>query len=451
MNELLDIYHRNFPNNVRDEKIVKKILSNPDNHILEKRVDGKLVGVSIINKNTILMICVDEDYRHSGVGTKLLNESEAYILNHGFDKVNVGAGYDYLMPGVPISDDNLSFFERRFYKHSWGSDECFDMDMELKDTICDYNLGDTVNEIKYRLATIEDLDEIKKCTDDAYKEFTDYYMDTSLYDINNDQIVLVADDNGEICGTLIISKETEAPNMGSVGCTATKHNHQGQGIATNMVKIGTKYLKDLGYKYGHLGYTYTGLDKMYGKAGYKISTRYFMAEKDLVKTKEVDFVCRKINRDEFDKLRHSFHDNDEMWNMYKTKRMKQYDENDLDIYVIELHDQVIGEVSVHYNSHDLEGEAIPNQRIYVQAFRIEPSYQGRGLGQKLMNYMLSDLESKGITEFTIGVEENNEVAKHIYFKYGFTEEIDHGKGDILDPSDYTLYLRRIQKDKVFSK
>ena len=163
------------------------------------------------------------------------------------------------------------------------------------------------------------------------------------------------------------------------------------------------------------------------------------------------FVCRKINRDEFDKLRHSFHDNDEMWNMYKTKRMKQYDENDLDIYVIELHDQVIGEVTVHYNSHDLEGEAIPNQRIYVQAFRIEPSYQGRGLGQKLMNYMLSDLESKGITEFTIGVEENNEVAKHIYFKYGFTEEIDHGKGDILDPSDYTLYLRKIQKDKVFSK
>ncbi len=59
MNELLDIYHRNFPNNVRDEKIVKKILSNPDNHILEKRVDGKLVGVSIINKNTIMMICVD--------------------------------------------------------------------------------------------------------------------------------------------------------------------------------------------------------------------------------------------------------------------------------------------------------------------------------------------------------------------------------------------------------
>ena len=29
-----------------------------------------------------------------------------------------------------------------------------------------------------------------------------------------------------------------------------------------MVQIGTKYLKNLGYKYGHLGYIYTGLDKM---------------------------------------------------------------------------------------------------------------------------------------------------------------------------------------------
>ena len=37
--------------------------------------------------------------------------------------------------------------------------------MELKDTICDYNLDETVNGIKYRLATINDLKEIKKCTD----------------------------------------------------------------------------------------------------------------------------------------------------------------------------------------------------------------------------------------------------------------------------------------------
>ena len=45
-------------------------------------------------------------------------------------------------------------------------------------------------------------------------------------------------------------------------------------------------------------------------------------------------------------------------------------------------------------------------------------------------------------EFTIGVEEDNEKAKHIYFKYGFTEAIDYGKGDEFDPTEYTLYLKK---------
>ena len=56
-----------------------------------------------------------------------------------------------------------------------------------------------------------------------------------------------------------------------------------------------------------------------------------------------------------------------------------------------------------------------------------------------------DLEKKGITEFTIGVEDDNEVAKYIYFKYGFTEEIDHGEGDEFDPTDYTLYMKSIKR------
>ncbi len=448
MDELLEIYHRNFPSNIREEETVRRILSNPDNYIIAKRINSTLIGVSIINKNTIIMLCVNKEYRKKGIGTKLLNQSEKYILENNYDKVNIGAGFDYLMPGVPINDENISFFKRRFYTHSWNDDECFDMDMELKDTICNYNLGDTINGITYRLATIKDLEEIKKCTDDAEASFTKYYMNNNLYDIDNNQVVLVAEDNGEICGTLIISKETEAPNTGSVGCTTTKHNHQGRGIATTMVQIGTKYLKDLGYKYGHLGYTYTGLDKMYGKAGYKVTTKYFMAEKPLVKIKDSDFNFRKLRKEEFDKLKHSFNDTEELWTKYKEMRMKQYDENDVDTYIVELNNQIVGEVTINYSSHDLPTEAIPNQRVYVQAFRIEPSYQGYGLGQRLMDYTLSDLENNGITEFTIGVEDDNEVAKHIYFKYGFTEAIDHGKGDIFDPTDYTLYMRTIEKKKT---
>ena len=59
-----------------------------------------------------------------------------------------------------------------------------------------------------------------------------------------------------------------------------------------------------------------------------------------------------------------------------------------------------------------------------------------------MEYTINDLKQKGFKEFTISVEEDNEKAKYIYFKYGFTKAIDYGKGDEFDPREYTLYLKK---------
>ena len=90
----------------------------------------------------------------------------------------------------------------------------------------------------------------------------------------------------------------------------------------------------------------------------------------------------------------------------------------------------------------MKSETIPNIRVYFEAFRIDKKYQGKGLGQKLIEYTINDLKEKGFKEFTIGVEEDNEKAKYIYLKYGFIEAIDYGKGDEFDPSEYTLYLKK---------
>lgn len=280
--ELYDIYKRNFPFNIREEKTEVKILNNKDNYVIEKRNKlGKLIGVSIINKNTIIMLCVDKEYRNKGIGNKLLKESEKYIKNNNYNKINIGEGFDYLMPGVPLVENNEIFFTKRGYIHSWGNDECFDMAMNLSDINYNENLDSTINGIEYRFATLKDIKEIKNCVDNAEESFTQYYLNKKLYDENNNQRVLIATKDNEVCGTLIISIETEAKDTGSVGCTTTKTNYRHQGIATNLVRIGTKYLKDIGLKYGYLGYTYTGLDKLYGSSGYHITTKYMMAEKEL--------------------------------------------------------------------------------------------------------------------------------------------------------------------------
>ena len=282
LEELYNIYKENFKFNIRSKATEISILSNPDNKIIEERNEqGKLIGVAVINKSTILMLCVDKEYRNKGIGSKLLKKSEELVLENGYSKINLGEGFDYLMPGVPILDDNESFFKKRGYVHSWGEDECFDMDMNLDDIDYNEKVGDTIDGILYRFATINDLKEIEECVNDAEEKFTKYYMNPALYNDANNERVLIALKDKKVCGTLIVSIEVEAKSTGSVGCTTTMTAYRHRKIASNMVRIGTRYLKDIGMKYGHLGYTYTGLDKMYGYAGYKISNKYMMAEKTL--------------------------------------------------------------------------------------------------------------------------------------------------------------------------
>lgn len=153
-------------------------------------------------------------------------------------------------------------------------------------------------------------------------------------------------------------------------------------------------------------------------------------------------IIRKILKEEFIKLKDLFPGNEELWIKYSKQRLKQFDNKEIDVYVIEDTNEFIGELTVNYISHDLLSETIPNIRVYFEAFRIDKKYQGKGLGKKLIEYTINDLKEKGFKEFTIGVEEDNERAKHIYFKYGFTKAIDYGKGDEFDPTDYTLYLKK---------
>lgn len=297
MNKYYDMFRRNFPYVSREDKTINEILNNKNNIVIEKRDKKKLMGVSIINKNAILMLCVEEQYRNNGVGTFLLKESEKIIKENGYTEVIVGVGFDYLAPGIPTSKkyyasenekiysglntNSSDFFEKRGYKHLWDCN-CFDMFLPLKEfNKTNYIIGSVIDGILYRWATIEDLDEIIKCVDDAESDFTQYYKNEKLYSDKNNQRVLVAVKENEIVGTLIVSVETEAKDLGCVGCTTVKHSCRGKHIGVNIVIVGTNYLKDLGLTNANLSYTYTGMDHMYGYSGYKISCYYMMARKKI--------------------------------------------------------------------------------------------------------------------------------------------------------------------------
>lgn len=302
MIEIYEMFKRNFPYISREEKTLKEIINNENNKYFEKRIDNKLIGCAIVNKNTILLLVVDKEYQNQGIGTNLLEECEKYIINNGYNEIVLGVGFNYLMPGVPtskkytdsvyenldslVNDKASNYFEKREYIHSWGECNCFDMKMSLDKFIKNDNkIGDSINDIYYRWATIDDLDEIIECADDACQfqdgKFSRYYKNTDLYKENNNQKVLVAVKNNKIVGTLIVSIETEGINLGNVGCTCVKFSETHQKIGTYLVRLGTKYLKDIGLSNASLSYTYTGLDKLYGDSGYEISCYYMMGKKKI--------------------------------------------------------------------------------------------------------------------------------------------------------------------------
>ncbi len=224
-----------------------------------------------------------EDFQNRGIGSELLRQSETYIASRGFNKIITGTGKDYIMPGVPMNNGVHNFFKKRGYIHSWGDLGCFDMRQMLKDfNYNEYSAGDTINGITYRWADINDLSGIMNCLSDNEEDFTAYYKNEKLYEKDANTLVLLAENHDEVMGTLFVGIETECKNMGSIGLTATARKHRNKGIATNMVKLGTKYLKDKGLEKAHLSYTYTDLVNLYGRAGYKICMEYFMGEKDLL-------------------------------------------------------------------------------------------------------------------------------------------------------------------------
>ena len=295
--ELYALFQRNFPFTVREESVARNNLHHEGNHIIEKRHDGQLIAAAVVNENAILMLCVDEAYRRQGIGSSLLAEAEAAIRQHAHREIVIGCGFDYLTPGVPTSkryapavnerlyeglDDSAStFFEKRGYAHSWGGN-CFDMRFPLSEfTMPGHRVGDVIDGVRYRWAAQEDAAAVRACVEDACRDFAPYYQNSWLYDPNSPERALVALTGETVVGALIVSLETEGKGLGSVGCTAVHTAFRGRHIAANLVMLGTAFLKERGMLDAYLGYTYSGLDHLYGLAGYKICVYYMMAKKEL--------------------------------------------------------------------------------------------------------------------------------------------------------------------------
>ena len=112
-----------------------------------------------------------------------------------------------------------------------------------------------------------------------------------------------------------------------------------------------------------------------------------------------------------------------------------------DFFVAFDGDEPLGELRAMYEADD--ERAVRGTRAYLYAFRVLERYRGRGLGTALMTHVLAVLEAAGYTEFTVGVEDENDGAKRLYERFGFTEllcrKYEEYQGD---GYEFNLYVRR---------
>ena len=113
------------------------------------------------------------------------------------------------------------------------------------------------------------------------------------------------------------------------------------------------------------------------------------------------------------------------------------------IYLLFEDGDLIGELHVTWRSDDPLA-AIDGQRAYLSAYRIREDRQGLGYGQVLLRGVIAAIEERGYREITIGVEDDNLRAKHLYAKYGFTEYVERRSESYQgDCYEYDLLLRRV--------
>ena len=154
-----------------------------------------------------------------------------------------------------------------------------------------------------------------------------------------------------------------------------------------------------------------------------------------------ELSVRPLAISELPMLTKLFHYNDVQAMIDETAQ--SIEQGKIDIFGLFKGSKLIGELHVMYQSEE-EDKVIPEKRAYLYAFRVHKNDQGKGLGKYLAGQVIDRLAEKGYSELTIGVEDDNERAIHIYKQFGFDELIARKYEDSEGYGyEYNLYLKRL--------
>lgn len=277
-NELYELYQQCFPTlKMKKENFLHKIDYDHSEIIMEQE-HSQMVGVAVVNQNSILLLCVAPRMQKKGYGTKLLRRAEDLIRKNKYDHVVLGCGRNYLFPGVPLKEVKSS--KAFFSKYGYLSDyESVDMELSLQDfNFKSTKVPELEIDIQYGFVDRSKRAELFEVVRAVNESWVSYYQ-------NSLDSAYVAVSNGNIVGFQLVSwaDPTSGINVsdiyGTVGCVGVKPQVRGQGIGIHMVAHGMKELKTQGCTKAFIGFTH--LENWYAKLGCKTTQRYWMGAKEL--------------------------------------------------------------------------------------------------------------------------------------------------------------------------
>jgi diamine N-acetyltransferase len=262
----------------------------------------------------------------------------------------------------------------------------------------------------------------------------------------NDNIILVLGliEDEDLLGFIALLKEDQVDikDMGPwYGNMYVKKEYRNKGYSKILNDAILKEARKLNYDKVYLK---TSLNNYYEKFGAEYIKNLNDEEKlYCINLMYLNLKVRTIKAEEVNKLSHLY--NDASNPLFMKSRKEKILSGIQDIYVLEFDNNIIGEVSVIYNDIR-ESFTIKNQRVYMEGLRVEKKHQGKGYSQIFINRVIEDLEKKNYKEITIGVEDDNLNARHIYKKLGFTNFVKREPGDKHAPQGYDVWLKKVERN-----
>ncbi len=202
-----------------------------------------------------------------------------------------------------------------------------------------------------------------------------------------------------------------------------------KGIMTEAATAVLNYLFCVGYECISSAHDAENIGS--GRVMQKIGMTKYQTIPDFVFDKDgriIEKVCCKISKSEWLSMNtkqidiSEFEKCNNIWDIKNCPFTEQFKDElisgNRETYVLEINNQFIAEASLVFY-HSENGCTIPNKRLYLSRLIVKKEYRNRGIGKAMLDYMIAKAKDLGYEEISIGVDNNNLSAIHIYENAGF--------------------------------